>query len=593
MLFPKPQKSLYLEGKYKLKNTYNDFNLVNFFELVKCGNDDIQTGLNKLLDKEEYILLVGENGISITASCDEGIYRASTSLLQLIKKQGDELVFCKIEDKPQFSRRGYMLDISRCRMPSVDTIKMMIDYLSGLKYNEFQLYMEGECFKYSKYPQYTDGFDCLSPEDIIELDEYCKQRYIDLVPNQNSFGHLELWLKHDEFKHLALCEDGEDGNTINPLLDESFEFVDDLYSSLLPYFSSEYVNIGLDEAYGLGKYQMEDYCNKYGRDVAFMEWLNKLDKLAKEKYNKKVMFWGDMVYNSENAFNLIPDDAIVLDWAYELIQSQIMTEHCIKYKNANLNYYVCPSCNTHGSFTGRMDVTTFNIRTCAEVGAKYGAKGILLTDWGNFDGHPHFGVWSLVPCALAGQYAWNIGEEQNGETFKADFIRDSERYVDETIFGGVAVSRLMYRIANYYLLEPERVHVGTMCGQLFRFPINVTQFIHLYDLKDSGDAFYFENVKNYVKSILSDIDKLDFDTYLKREIILNSRMVILSSDICKLRLGYKMSDSELDNLLEEIDFISAEYYELWCNRNYEKGVQDFINQLAARKKEIQNLKICK
>ena len=48
-------------------------------------------------------------------------------------------------------------------------------------------------------------------------------------------------------------------STLNPLLPESFEFVCNLYESLLPHFSSQYVNIGLDEAYGLGRYQIEEY----------------------------------------------------------------------------------------------------------------------------------------------------------------------------------------------------------------------------------------------------------------------------------------------------------------------------------------------
>lgn len=590
MIFPKPQKTEYFEEKYVLKKKYDNYNLLSFFNETKNGNEDITININTMLSTEEYIIVIDNKGISISASGDVGIYRAATSLRQLIKKSNGKLNYCKIEDKPQFERRGYMLDISRCRMPKLDTIKKLIDFLSELKYNEFQLYMEGDCFKYSSYPQYTSDFDCLGPEEIIELNKYCNERYIDLVPNQNSFGHLANWLKRDEFRHLALCNDGENGDTINPLLKESYEFIDSLYGSLLPYFNSQYVNIGLDEAYGLGKYQMEEYCKKYGKTTAFMEWLNKLSTLAKTKYNKKVMFWGDMVYNSENAFHMIPDDAVVLEWGYELIQSQMMTEHCMKYKEANLNYYVCPSTNTHMSFTGRSDVTTFNIRTSAEIGAKFGAKGLLLTDWGNGEGHPHFAVWSLVPGALAGQYAWNIGAEQDGESFKADFIRNAEKFVDETFFGGVGVSRLMYRMSNYYLLEPERVHVGTMCGQLFRLPLKETQYAHLYNLKDSGDKFYFDNVSNYVKSIILDVEKLDFDNQLKREIIINSRMVILSSEICKLRLGYHISNDEIDDLIAEIDFLSKEYYELWCMRNYEKGVEDYLNQLSVKRDELMELK---
>ena len=93
-------------------------------------------------------------------------------------------------------------------------------------------------------------------------------------------------------------------------------------------------------------------------------------------------------------------------------------------------------------------------------------------------------VWSLVPAALCGQYGWNTGARQDGETFKADFIRAAEVYVNEHIFDGVPVARLLYRLANYYLLEPERVHVGTMCGELFTRPFHETGYFWFFDLKD-------------------------------------------------------------------------------------------------------------
>lgn len=589
MLFPKEQKSEALAGKYKLKKSYAECKLIDFFNLIRCGNEDVSIVKNALLEKEEYVLSIKEEGIEITSSTDEGIYRAATSLLQLIHKQGDELNAVEIEDKPQFPRRGYMLDISRGRMPKPETIKVMVDFLSALKYNEFQLYMEAECFDYSAYPKYTRDFDCLTPQDIEELDAYCSERFIDLVPNQNSLGHMERWLKHDEFKHLGLCENGEPADTINPLEPESLEVLDKIYESLLPHFKSEYVNIGLDEAYGLGKYQMAEYTEKHGKDVAFMEWLSKLNDIIKKKHNKKVMFWSDMIYKSEKLYDKIPKDAVILEWGYELIQSQIMTAHAIMFKNAGLEYYVCPSVNTHNSFTGRFDVTSFNIRTSAEIAAQYGAKGILLTDWGN-GGHPQFGVWSMVPCALAGQYMWNIGAEQDGETFKADFIRAAEDYVDEFVFGGAKVSRLMYRMSNYYLLEPERVHVGTMCGEILSCPISETGFEIFFDLKDCGDEFYFNNVSEYVKKVLADIEKVDFDPQMKREIILNSKMVILSSEICKLRIGSKMTADELDGLISLTDWILSEFRELWLERNFEKGVEYYEDVLIKRKAELVELK---
>ncbi|MBQ2955292.1 MAG: family 20 glycosylhydrolase [Clostridia bacterium] len=590
ILFPAPRKIEYGEGAYRMKHCYAGSDLPGFYQAIRSGAEDVCVSLNPLMEKEEYRLEVSVGGVMISASCDEGIFRAATSLLQLIRRQKGLLACMTIEDKPEIGRRGYMLDISRGRMPKVETIKTMIDFLASLKYNEFQLYMEGDCFKYAAYPDETRDFDCLTPEDIQALDAYCRERFMDLVPNQNSFGHMYTWLKKPNFHHLGLFEDENDvPSTLNPLLPESFEFMCNLYKSLLPHFSSEYVNIGLDEAYGLGRYQIEEYCRERGKDVVFMEWLNKLNDHIKENYGKKVMFWADMIYNYPQSYHMVPKDAVALEWGYELIQSQRMTDHCIAYRDAGVRYYVCPSTNTHGALAGRMDVTTFNIRTCAELAVEYGAEGLLLTDWGD-GGHPQFGVWSMVPCALSGQYGWNTGKPQDGESFKADFIRGAEDFVDEFVFGGAKVSRLMYRMANYYLLEPERVHVCTMSAKHLTLPVSETRYAHLFDMKDSGDDFYFDNVTDYVRRVLTDIEKIDFDERMKREIRLNSKMIILGSELCKVKLHPQDSVGKVDELVAMIDEIVPEYTELWNFRNYEKGIDKFLKHMTDRRAELLALK---
>ncbi len=590
LLFPKPRQAVCHEGFYQVRGSYDGMNLVDFVKAIKTDCTDVKLVSAPMVEQEEYRLTISAEGIVIASACEEGFFRAATSLWQMIIRHEGKICLCDIQDKPELKRRGYMLDISRGRMPKVETIKTMIDFLSALKYNELQLYMEGECFKYAAYPEDTADFDCLTPEDIRELDAYCRERFIDLVPNQNSFGHMYKWLKKPAFRHLGLYgSEDEVPSTLNPLLEESYEFVCHLYESLLPHFSSQYVNIGLDEAFGLGKFQMEEYCREKGKDVAFMEWLNKLNGHIKEKYGKTVMFWADMIYNYPQSYHMVPKDAIAMEWGYELIQSQRMTDHCIAYRDAGVRYYLCPSCNTHGSLTSRMDVTTFNIRTCGELAVEYGAEGLLLTDWGD-GGHPQFGVWSMTPCALAGQYGWNTGNPQDGESFKADFIRNAETFVDDMVFGGAKVSRLLYRMANYYLLEPERVHVCTMSAKHLTLPVSQTRYAHLFDIADSGDDFYFDNVTDYVRRVMADIEKVDFDERMKREIRWTAWAVELGSELCKVKLHPAQSADKAQELAALIDRITEEYKELWDFRNYERGKELFLKQMQDRKAELLALK---
>ena len=590
MIFPQPQSLELLEGTYQLPATLAEKDLPGLYASLKAGVPGVTLITEPLLAREEYRITVAAEGVTIASVCDEGLFRAATTLRQMICQEKGNLPCCVIQDKPALPRRGYMIDISRGKKPRVEAIKMMIDFLAALKYNEFQLYMEGDCFKYAAYPKETADFDCLTPEDIVELNRYCKARFIDLVPNQNSFGHMYTWLKKPDFHHLGLFEtEDEVPSTLNILLPESFEFVCNLYKSLLPYFDSEYVNIGLDEAYGLGRYQIEEYCRQKGKDVVFMEWLNKLNDHIRATYGKKVMFWADMIYNYPQSYHMVPKDAIALEWGYELIQSQRMTAHCIAYRDAGVRYYVCPSVNTHGSLTSRMDVTTFNLRTCAELAVEYGAEGYLVTDWGD-GGHYQQWCWSMQPIALGGQYAWNPGKQQDGESFKAEYIRAAEDFTDDYFFGGEKVSRLMYRMANYYLLEPERVHVCTMSAKQLTLPLNETKYAHLFDMKDSGDDFYFDNVTAYVRKVMADIEKLDFDERLKREIRVTAWMIELGSEICKVKLHPQESVGQVDALVALIDKILPEYEELWKYRNYEMGIARSYGYLTARREELLALK---
>ena len=68
--------------------------------------------------------------------------------------------------------------------------------------------------------------------------------------------------------------------------------------------------------------------------------------------------------------------------------------------------------------------------------------------------------------------------------------------------------------------------------------------------------------------------------------MLNSKMVILSAEICKLR-GKKNADkAKVSELCEIIDWMIPEYKRLWLSQNYEKGVEVFIEHLKMHKRDL-------
>jgi len=99
---------------------------------------------------EGYALTISNDGIKILFREKGGLRAASATLRQLLREHGRRLPCLRIRDWPDFPRRGVMLDISRGRVPKLETLLDLVEKLADFKINEFQLYTE-HTFAYSKY----------------------------------------------------------------------------------------------------------------------------------------------------------------------------------------------------------------------------------------------------------------------------------------------------------------------------------------------------------------------------------------------------------------------------------------------------------
>lgn len=583
MIFPKPFREEYFDGTYAADIDFTS-DLLEFTR--KCGQNprDFTFVKNEKLSEEEYKINIDEKGIYMEFAAEKGKFRSLTSLYQIVKRYGRNLPYAKIHDKPAFKNRGYMLDISRNKIAKPQKIFWIIDFLAKLKFNQFQLYMENLCFKYGEFPEYTKDYDCLTPEDITEIQKYCEERYIELVPCQNGFGHMRAWLDKGEFRHIEITDGKTKTDTLDPINPESFQLVEKIYKSLLPYFKSDKVNICFDEAMGLGMYQNKEACDKYGKDNVFMDYMNKVAALCKDKYKKNIMFWDDMIINYPQTLKRLPKDAVALEWGYDLIFSQMMEARCIALKNNNVRFYTCPSTMTFNSFTGRFDVMSFNMRTAAELGEKYGAEGYLVTEWGD-GGNLNNYVWSLVPLALGGQYSWNTGVKQHGGWLKPEFIHHAEEFVDEFVFGA-KLSRKLYQFGNLYEMEPERIHGFTMCAYMLAKPLNDNDFSPFFNLDVVGDEYYFDNIIYALKKLIADVQKIDTDDIWKRSVTVNAKMNLLGAEYAIVKMKKAVTKAKADELIKLSENIVSEAKDIWLEYNYSEGMEESFRRFALREKEL-------
>src|SRR4029453_13120330 len=106
---------------------------------------------------------------------------------------GGRLPVGTVEDWPDVPVRGVMLDVSRDKVPTMETVRALVDRLAGWKVNQLQLYME-HTFAYRDHEDVWRAASPFTAEEVVELDAYCRARHVELVPNQNCLGHWERWL---------------------------------------------------------------------------------------------------------------------------------------------------------------------------------------------------------------------------------------------------------------------------------------------------------------------------------------------------------------------------------------------------------------
>ena len=357
-------------------------------------------GLEPGHPKEGYRLVAGSEGIRLSASDEAGLARGRATLAQLSGPDGVAEV--DITDWPDFPVRGVMLDISRDKVPSLSTLKSIIDLMAGWKLNHLQLYME-HTFAYSDHEEVWRRASPLSAAELIELAGYAGQRHVELAANQNALGHMERWLCKDRYRPLAIAprayldEKGRPHfpSTLDPTNPASLELVRSLLAELLENFDSPLVNVGLDEPWELSA----DRAGDYGAYISALRSAPELD-------GRQMLIWGDIVAQHPELVGGIPEGVTVLDWGYEA--DHPFDQRGRVLAGAGLPFWVCPGTSSWNSLLGRWTNARDNCLNAARAGLEHGAGGYLITDWGD-GGHLQPWPVSLPGLAAGAAAGWNAG----------------------------------------------------------------------------------------------------------------------------------------------------------------------------------------
>jgi len=303
-----------------------------------------------------------------------------------------------------------MLDISRGRVPKLETLLELAGHLADFKINEFQLYTE-HTFAYHRYQSVWQSWGALTGSEIQRLDARCHELGIDLVPNQNSFGHLRHFLEDARLKKLAeIYKPYEDASgefvrrpsTLAPNHPGTLPFLRGLYDELLPNFSSPFFNVGCDETWDLGRGQSKQQCALKGQGRVYLDFLKNIHREVSTR-GKRMMFWGDIILKHPKLISRLPRKVIALNWGYEA--NHPFKKEAAQFAKAKIPFYVCPGTTTWQTLIGRHDNALCNLRAAAQAGLRHGAMGFLITDWGD-GGHPQPLAVSYLPFLAGASLSW-------------------------------------------------------------------------------------------------------------------------------------------------------------------------------------------
>lgn len=353
-------------------------------------------------DDEDYSLRVAADGVAIRAKTTAGLGYGVATLGQLLRanRAPDETLPClSIVDWPSLRWRAFQDDLTRGPSAKLATLTDAVALGAWFKLNLFTYYMEYQ-FAFAKHPQIGPPDGSLTPDELRSVVAFGRARGVDVLGNQQSFGHFERILRHEQYAALR-----EVPNVLSPVHEGTYRLLDDLYSEVCPLVPFPWFNVCCDETWGLGTGPSKELAEKIGTGGVYARHLRRVHDLLAEKHGKRMMMWGDIILQHPDHLQEIPRDTIMLTWDYSARDS--FEKHIAPFARSGYQFFVCPGVSNWNRILPDFDVAATNIRNFVRDGVAQGALGMLNTEWKD-DGECLRGA-SWVGFAWGAECAWNGG----------------------------------------------------------------------------------------------------------------------------------------------------------------------------------------
>lgn len=326
-----------------------------------------------------------------------------------------------------FDDYGYMVDLSRNGVMTVDAIKKTLRALALMGYRSVQLYTE-DTYEVDGEPYFGYLRGRMTKEELKELDSYASIFGIELVPCIQTLGHLSRLFRWRRFYQVC---DGYD--VLLPKDEHTYELIDRMFSSLRECFKTDKINISMDETSSVA---LGAYWDKYGatkdRLEVFTDHLQRVNEIAGKYGFKFPMMWSDVFLWIEDDWEIgtgkkpvgehirkkVPENVTLVNWCYvdaphvkDVLRSHLTFNRDVCYAGTIWRF---GSPAPHNRIS--MNYLRYQIDACKEIGI----KKFLLTAWGD-NGNECAFFAGLPTQFLSMEYAYGNSQEESEERFEKLF----------------------------------------------------------------------------------------------------------------------------------------------------------------------------
>ena len=538
-----------LQGSiFHVNNLCQDDRIEKALQKLPCQRKEEEKGIEFTIsdqgtDGEGYTLKITEDKITLEGEGPAGAFYGIQTLRQLLKN--GPVPCLTITDGPGFAYRGFYHDVTRGKIPTVDTLKELIDQMAYYKMNSLQLYVE-HTFPFREFGAYVEKNGYLTPEEIIALDDYCYENFIEFIPSIATFGHLYELLQQEKYRDLQELEDFKEDqlywyqrmahHTIDPTDERSIEIIKSMIDQYLPLFRTDKFNICCDETFDLknGKHKGQDTGKLY------IDYVKKIIEHLQSK-GKKVMMWADILLQHPETIQELPKGVEYLNWTYD---AQPDEEPFRKFGAMNCTQIVCPGTSSWSRLVEGIDVGSKNILKLGDYGYKYHAKGMLNTNWGDY-GNPCSMELAMHGLVLGAAKSWNADTDR--DTYFTDSI-NYLLYKNDTAVDCLTILDQLHKKLSWNMLAM----IYSNCIYEKKFEIRYPAWEDIINTqKKAGDM---------VRSLQE--QTWERDEY-RQEIILAAQGLIVMAE-----LYAKFADYEIENSMD-VNLWLETYRTKWLEKNKE------------------------